>query len=226
MKVVAVIPALNEAPRIEGSIRGVLPYVDAVVVVDDGSRDGTGDVARGVGVHVLRHQVNRGQGAGLRTGTDAALRLGADIIIHTDADGQFDPTCVPAVLQPLRDGQVDVVFGSRFLGEQPRGIPMTRKILLRGARIFNSLLMGIPRRVTDPQGGMRAFTKQAASKIVFRQDGFAHCSEILRVVTRSSLRWMEVPVRVMYSEETLAKGQRNGDAFRIVWKLFLGLFAK
>lgn len=226
MKVVAVIPAYNEAPRIEGSIRGVLPYVDAVVVVDDGSRDGTGDVARRLGVIVLRHQVNRGQGAGLRTGTEAAFLMGADAVIHTDADGQFDPTCVPHVLQPLRDGQVDVVFGSRFLGEQPKGIPLARRALLRGARTFNSLLMGIPRRVTDPQGGMRAFTRDAASKITFNQDGFAHCSEILRVVTRSSLRWTEVPVRVAYSEETLAKGQRNLDALHIVWKLFLGMFAK
>lgn len=222
MKVFAVIPAYNEASRIGGTLFGVRPYADGVIVVDDDSGDDTATVARSAGVTVLRHAINRGQGAALRTGTDAALRLGADIIVHVDADGQHDPSLIPMLVQPIKEGRADVVFGSRFLGLLPRDMPWSRRVLLRVARTFNSLVMGIPRRVTDPQSGMRAMTREAALIVDFHQDRMAHCSEILRLVTRSRLRWREVPIRVRYTAESLAKGQRSADALKIVWQLLIG----
>lgn len=222
MKVFAVIPAYNEASRIRGTVEGARPFVDGIVVVDDGSEDGTAEAARETGVAVLRHAINRGQGAALRTGTDAALRLGADVIVHVDADGQHDPALIPSLVQPIREGRADVVFGSRFLGLMPSDMPWSRRILLRGARTFNSLAMGIPRRVTDPQSGLRAMTREAAMTLDFRQDRMAHCSEILRLVTRSALRWTEVPIRVRYTSESLAKGQKSADALKIVWQLLIG----
>ena len=92
MKVAAVMPAYFEEPRIAEAVLGVFPYVDAVIVVDDGSEDGTAEQARTTEATVLRHSLNRGQGAALRTGTEAALALGADIIVHIDAD--VDTLCV------------------------------------------------------------------------------------------------------------------------------------
>src|SRR3989344_2735135 len=222
MKVYAVIPAYNEASRIGGTLFGVHSIVDGVIVVDDGSLDETAAVARSMGVTVLRHAINRGQGAALRTGTDAALRLGADVAVHVDADGQHDPSLIPSIIQPIKEGKTDVVFGSRFLGLLPSDMPWSRRVLLRAARSFNSLVMGIPRRVTDPQSGMRAMTREAALLVDFRQDRMAHCSEILRLVTRSRLRWLEVPIRVRYTSESLAKGQRSADALKIVWQLLIG----
>jgi polyprenyl-phospho-N-acetylgalactosaminyl synthase len=226
MKVIAVIPAYQEAARIAKTVEAVRPYVDGIVVVDDGSEDGTVEAAREVDVAVLRHRVNRGQGAALRTGNEAALRLGADIIVHVDADGQHDPSFIPALVEPIRGSQSDIVFGSRFLGTVPEGMPMSRRGLLLAARTFNALLMGIPRRVTDPQSGMRAMTADAARAVDFRQDRMAHCSEILRLATRSSFRWCEVPVRIRYTAESLSKGQKSTDAFKIAWQLFLGVFAE
>mgnify|MGYP001569766112 CR=1 FL=1 len=226
MKAIAVIPAYNEVTRIATTVASVLPFVDGVVVVDDGSDDGTADAARIGDTVVLRHAVNRGQGAALRTGTEAAIRLGSDIIIHIDADGQHDASFIPSLVQPLRAGEADVVFGSRFLGLDPEGIPMTRRLLFRGMRVFNAFAMGIPRCVTDPQSGLRAMSRDAARRIDFKQDRMAHCSEILRRVTRSSLRWQEVPVRVRYTDESLAKGQRSTDAFKIAWHLFIGVFVE
>lgn len=225
MKVVAVIPAFREENRIAKTVQSVLSHVQHVVVVDDGSEDATAqNVPLESGhVTVIRHRVNRGQGASLKTGTDAAVQLGADVIVHVDADGQHDSSFIPSVITPIQEGSVDVVFGSRFLGESV-GMPLARRILLNGARTFNALVVGIPRRVTDPQSGFRAMTASAAKKISFRQDRFAHCSEILRLVTRSDLRWKEVPVRVHYSEDSLKKGQKPWDAMRIVWQLFLGAF--
>lgn len=226
MKVIAVIPGYNEERRIAGTVEAVRRHVDAVVVVDDGSGDRTGDAAASAGGVVFRHALNRGQGAALRTGTEAAVRMGADVVVHVDADGQHEPEFIPALLEPIRDGRVDIVFGSRFLGETPQGMPFLRRQLLHAAAWFNAFVMGIPRSVTDPQSGMRALTRRAASVVDFRQDRMAHCSEILRLATRSGLAWAEVPVRVRYSEESLAKGQKTFDAFRIVWQLFVGIFAK
>ncbi|MBU1032932.1 MAG: glycosyltransferase family 2 protein [Patescibacteria group bacterium] len=224
--VIAVIPAFHEGPRIGQTVRAVLPYVDSVLVVDDGSPDDTCDRAKRAGAVILCHSVNRGQGAALKTGTEAALKCGADIVLHIDADGQHDPMSIPNMLQPLLEERADVVFGSRFLGHDATGMPFNRRMLLSGARTFNALAVGVPRKVTDPQSGFRALSSSAAKKINFRQDRMAHCSEILRLVTRSGLRWCEVPVRVHYSADTLRKGQKPWDAAKIAWQLFLGVFTR
>ncbi len=224
MKVIAVMPAFCEGPRISEAVVGVLRFVSSVIVVDDGSSDDTVDRARDAGAIVLRHAVNRGQGAALKTGTLAALELGADIIVHVDADGQHDPESIAALIAPIVRGEADVVFGSRFLGIVSEGMPTTRRLFLALARLFSAYVLGIPRRVTDPQSGFRALNAKAARTINFTQDRMAHCSEILRWVTRSSLRWMEVPTLIRYTEQSLAKGQKPTDAFHIVWQLLIGSF--
>ena len=224
MKVFAVIPAYREATRIAATLAAVRPFVDGIVVVDDGSGDGTAEAAHVGDVIVLRHAINRGQGAALKTGTEAALLLGADIIVHVDADGQHDPSFIPMLVVPIKEGRADVVFGSRFLGEEPEGMPKSRRIFLHAARTFNAVAVGIPRRVTDPSCGIRAFTARAAREIDFHQDRFAHSSEILRLVTRSKLRWLEVPVRIRYTADSLAKGQKMTDAFKVAWQLLMGVF--
>lgn len=224
MRTIAVIPALNEATRIGETVARVLGYVDAAVVVDDGSMDATAEAARLAGAVVVRHPINCGQGAGLRTGTEAALRLGAEVVVHLDADGQHDPSFIPALVAPIVAGEADIVFGSRFLGVQSTGMSFGRKILLKAARLFNAFVMGIPRSVTDPQSGLRAMTAAAARSVQFKQDRMAHCSEILRLVTHSTLRWKEIPVRISYTKESLAKGQKPTDALKIVWQLLMGAF--
>jgi glycosyltransferase involved in cell wall biosynthesis len=226
MKVFAVIPAWNEAGRIGEAVKDVQGAVDGVIVVDDGSLDATGEAARVAGATVLRHAVNRGQGAALKTGTEAALRMGADVIVHVDADGQHDASFVSSLVTPIKEEKADVVFGSRFLDITSHEMPIVRRMILSAARLFNTFIIGIPSTVTDPQSGMRAFSRKAALRVDFHQDRMAHCSEILRLVTRSDLKWIEVPIRVRYTPETLAKGQKSGDAFRIVWELFIGAFRR
>jgi glycosyltransferase involved in cell wall biosynthesis len=225
MRVSIIIPAYNEATRVGDVVRRLLAYGE-VLVVDDGSVDATADVARKAGAVVYRHAVNRGQGAALRTGTEAALRRGADVVVHMDADGQHDPDALPKVLAPLAAGRVDIVLGSRFLGEAPQGMPFTRRVLIAGIKQFNVFLLGITAPFSDPQNGLRAMTAAAARALDFRHDRMAHCSEILRLVARSRLRWCEVPVRVRYTPETLAKGQYRGGVLNIVWQLFLDAFRK
>lgn len=224
MRKVAVIAAYHEETRLPQVLDSVLPHVDEIVVVDDGSMDRTAEVAARSNVWVLRHPLNRGQGAALRTGTEAALELGADVIIHLDADGQHDPAYISAVLEPICLGKADVVFGSRFLGVPIEGAPVSRRALHVAIRIFNRWVLGIPVTMTDPQTGCRAFSAESARALPFYQDRMAHASEILLRVTRSHWRWQEVPIRVIYSSETLKKGQKTTDAFKIVWQLVLGAF--
>ena len=226
MRVIGVIPAYNEESSIADVLRACLPYLDRIVVVDDGSSDQTAQAAGLDGICVLQHPLNRGQGAALRTGTQAALKLGADVILHLDADGQHDPQNIPKMIEPIANGQADVVFGSRFLGIDPTGMPTGRRWLLRGIRLFNVMVLGIPKNMTDPQSGLRAMSAEAAQRINFHQDRMAHASEILRFVTRSDLRWQEVPAHIRYTEDSLRKGQKATNVFSIVWHLFVGLFTK
>jgi len=221
MKVVAVVPALNEGSRVQDVVKAIRSHADGVVVVDDGSSDQTADEARVAGAVVLRHAINRGQGAALRTGTEAALALGADVVVHLDADGQHEPSMIRTLVAPIAAGEVDIVFGSRFLGVDPVGMPAVRRAYFGLARLFNRYVVGVRGRVTDPQSGARAMSRIAAQQIDFHQDRAAHCSEILRLVTHSDLRWTEVPVRVTYTAETLRKGQKFSEAFRILWHLII-----
>lgn len=225
MRVFAVIAAFREKCHVRTSVQACLPFVERVIVVDDGSHDGTADEAEKGGAIVLKHAINRGQGAALKTGTLAALKMGAEYIIHIDADGQHDPSYIPSLLAPIMAGEADFVFGSRFMGIKAIGMPLKRRVLMVGIRLFNIFVLGIPSYITDPQTGLRAFHAEAGRQLDFQQDRMAHCSEILRKVTHG-FRWKEVPVEVRYSQASLEKGQWRGGAVRIVWQLLIGSFRK
>lgn len=221
-KVVAVVAAYNEARAVGGVVRGLVSVVDEVVVVDDGSVDDTSTIARAAGATVLRHIINRGQGAAQQTGNEYALLIGADIIVHFDADGQHSVEDVVKFIEPLAKGEVDMVLGSRFLGKTVN-MPITRRLLLRFALLFMWLYSGL--RLTDAQNGFRAFSREAAQKIIITQDGMAHASEILDEIAEQRLKYKEVPVTIHYTAETLAKGQSGWNAVnivaRLVWNKFL-----
>src|SRR5262245_19840796 len=120
-----VIAAYQEARVIADVVTSVTAFTPHVVVVDDGSEDGTGARARAAGAAVLRHLVNRGQGAALQSGISYALAQGADVIVTFDADGQHDVGDLPALVEPILSGRADIALGSRFLG-QAEGIPAAR----------------------------------------------------------------------------------------------------
>ena len=214
-KIFCIIPAFNEQKNIAKVLAQVKPIVDEVVVVDDGSTDKTAQIAAQAGVIVLRHFFNRGQGAALETGNQYALSKGADIIVHFDADGQFLAQEIKDIVKPIKAGEAQIVFGSRFL-EKKSSIPKFKKyILLPIARLVNYLLLGV--RFSDPQSGFRAFSRQAAQKIKIENDGMAHCSEILAKALKSGYKIKEVPITVIYHHF----GQRLGGGVRIVKDLIL-----
>jgi glycosyltransferase involved in cell wall biosynthesis len=218
-----VMPAYKEAARIRGTIADLQPKWGNIVVVNDGSPDDTGAVAKSCGVWVVTHPINRGQGAALQTGIDFALRRGAEFIVTFDSDGQHDPADIPAMLAPVQSGEADLTLGSRFLGRTV-GMPLSRRIVLKLAVLFTRIVSRIA--VTDAHNGFRAMSRSAAQSIRIRQDRMAHASEILDEIRRLGLRFTEVPVTIRYSAATLEKGQSSWNAIRIVWQFFVGKVVK
>lgn len=217
MKRVIVIPAYNEAATIAVVAASARPYGD-VVVVDDGSQDATAYEARRAGANVLRHLVNRGQGASLMTGTRKALALGADVIVHFDADGQHDAADIPALVAPIEAGIADAVFGSRFLGSAIN-MPKSRRIALKGATLITRWATGLA--VSDAHNGLRALSCRVAPEFRITHDRMAHNTEIVHFVARKNLAWREVPVTVRYTPYSLRKGQHLTDASRILFDLIV-----
>jgi polyprenyl-phospho-N-acetylgalactosaminyl synthase len=213
-----VIPALNEARtigRVVSELRG-LGY-SHVCVVNDGSRDATGSIARDAGAYVLNHVTNLGQGAALQTGISFAIKRGAEYICTFDGDGQHSPRSVEALLNALQRSGADVALGSRFL-ENSYAVPTARRMLLKGALLFTHLHAGLS--VTDTHNGLRAFTRHAAQSVRIEQPQMAHASEILQKIGAANLDFVEVPVDVDYSPYSRKKGQSGFDSVKIVLDLF------
>ena len=214
MKVVCIIPAWNEAKTIASVVRSVRPQVQEVVVIDDCSSDLTGRLAKEAGATVLRHLINRGQGAALQTGNDYALSIGADIIVHFDGDDQFLAGEIPEVIAPIKSGQADIVFGSRFLGKKTAWPAGKKYIIMPLAKLFTRLILGV--KLSDPQNGFRALNRRAAS-IRIQNRAMAHASEIQARAFQEKLKIAEVPVTVVYHEF----GQKLSGGFRVLKDLLI-----
>jgi glycosyltransferase involved in cell wall biosynthesis len=214
-----VVPAYNEGPRLGTTLAALCQLWPNVVVIDDGSKDNTALVASHSSVWLLRHIINRGQGAALQTGIDFALTSGAEIVVTFDSDGQHDSTEIDRLVEPIRSGRAEVALGSRFLGDVV-AMPAGRRIVLRLGVWFTRIFSRI--RVSDTHNGLRAFSRRAAQHLCLTHDRMAHASEILDRIHQYRLPFVEVPVTVRYFRETLAKGQSSWNAVRIVGELLLG----
>jgi hypothetical protein len=195
-KIAILVPAYNEAENV-GQVLDLMPsevcgLQTAVLVVDDGSRDGTGDVAAEHGAVVARHVINRGGGAALRTGYRLMVDSGAEIVVTLDADGQHLPSEMERLVQPVLDGEVDVAHGSRVLGEADSN-HFAREL---GIVFFNRLVSTITRtHVTDCSNGYRAVRTSALPQLVLRQEQF-HTSEFMIEAIKRGIPAREVPVTV------------------------------
>ena len=218
-----VIAAYNEHAVIGDVVRALVVEGYSVVVVDDGSRDDTATRARGAGAVVVRHAVNRGQGAALQSGLRYALSRDAQIVVTFDADGQHYPEDVMRLVRPILDGAADIALGSRLL-EHSASVPFARRILLKGAVIFTGVMSGA--RLTDAHNGLRAMSRRAAARVDLQLDRMAHASEIIDQLVLTGLPMIEVPVNVRYTPYSIEKGQRAGNAARIVWDYLLSKWSR
>ena len=212
-----VVPGYNEGRVIGATLAGLREWLPNVVVVDDGSTDGTKNEAERAGAHVVRHPINLGQGAALETGVRYALLNEADYIVTFDADGQHRPADIDVLLRVAREQHADVVLGSRFLGSTSN-MPSSRRLLLKLAAAYSQYTTGL--RLTDAHNGLRLLTRRAAEQLRFRQNRMAHASEMLNWLGSSGLRIVEAPVSIIYTDYSLAKGQSFFSSLDILWDLW------
>lgn len=216
MAVCVVVPVFNEAPVLREVLSELCTFYPDVVAVDDGSTDDSFQILKSLPIAALRHLVNRGQGAAIQTGMIFALRKGADIIVTFDSDGQHDPRDIEKLVKPIQEKKVEVTLGSRFL-QNESAVPWKRRCLLWGGILLTRLTTSLP--VTDTHNGLRAFSREAVSRIEFQMDRMAHASELFEILCREKLPYQEIPVTIRYTSYSLRKGQRAGDFLRILWSL-------
>jgi hypothetical protein len=210
-KIAILVPAYNEAENI-GTVLNRMPsevcgVPTAVLVVDDGSRDGTGDVAAEHGAVVARHVINRGGGAALRTGYRLMVESGAEIVVTLDADGQHLPSEMERLVKPVLAGEIDVAHGSRVLGRADRN-HFAREL---GIVFFNRVVSAITRtHVTDCSNGYRAVRTTVLPQLVLRQEQF-HTSEFMIEAIKREIPAREVPITV---EQRLHGHSKKPAVFR------------
>jgi len=223
--VFVVIPVYNESRVIGDVIQEVRNAGDySILVVDDGSKDSTfRQIDLHDGVCALRHKINRGKGAAVKTGIVAANRLGADIIVTMDGDGQHDPHDIEKMIQPILDKKCDVVLGSR-----PRNngqMPFIKVIANKIGNTITWLLYGI--HVSDSQSGFRAYSHYAATIIDTKADKYEYDSKVIREINNNRLKFLEVPIKVRYTEYSMGKPQKQGFVngiktfIRMIWSMLV-----
>lgn len=217
-----VMPAYNEAPVIGAVLAQLTQRVSPsrVIVVNDGSADATGAIAQECGVHVVHHRINRGLGAALKTGLTLAHELGAQVVVTYDADGQHDSQDVARVAAPIIENSVDMVIGSRFL--QSGQMPWTRRVFNWIGNVVTWVFHGA--WVSDSQSGLRAFSRDTLGRLHISANHMDVSSEFVREVHRLNLNIQEVPIKPVYTEYSLSKGQSLGGGFRTVAKIALRKF--
>ena len=212
-----VVPAYREATVIGGVVDALRETFGRVIVVDDGSPDNSGSVAAAHGAHVVYHPINLGQGAALQTGFLAALRYpDVKYLVTFDADGQHQVSDALAMVELLRLGKHDVVFGSRFLDERTE-ITRAKRIVLRLAVAYTNAITGL--QLTDAHNGLRAFTREVGESIDLLHNGMAHASEIVTQISKKKWRYTELPVHIVYSDYSRAKGQSLWNSINILFDL-------
>jgi len=216
MKIVAVIPAYNEEKTIAEVLKNTRPFVSDIIVVNDGSTDQTAAVAEAHGAFVVSHLINRGLGAAIGTGFFVAKEHGADMVITLDADGQHDPTEIPKFVEAMQQG-ADVVIGSRMLVRE--GMPWYRQVANVLGNLSTLFLFGV--WVSDSQSGFRGFTKKALRQIRVQTNRMEVSSELVAEAKVHHLTIREVPIKTIYTDYSLSKGQGFFVGIKTLFKLVL-----
>lgn len=221
IKILIAIPAYNEEKVIAGAIKDVRNKgYEYILVVNDGSSDGTKQKAEEAKAMVVSHFKNCGLGVGIRTALKYAQKNKFDILVTFDADGQHKAQDIARVIDPIIKNETDVVVGTRDLNN--KYIPKARRIILFLSNLYTWILFGILSH--DSQSGFRAFSRLSIERIRLHSERMEVSSEIFAEIVRHRLKYREVPIAVVYTPYSLSKGQKNSNMFRVGFKLFLKLF--
>jgi len=197
MKICVLIPGYNESRTIGQVVSNTLKVVNDVIVVDDGSKDNTAQLAKDAGATVLKHEVNKGKGAALKTGFDYAVENGYDAAITMDSDGQHDPEDIPRFLNTLDSFKSGIIIGSRM--NDITTMPAVRKCTNKLTSYVNSTIAH--QRIDDSQSGFRLITTDVLRTIRLETDRFETESEILIKASKAGFKIISVPIKTIYGDE-------------------------
>ncbi len=197
--IIAGIPAFNEEKYIAKVILKTKKYVDEIIVVNDGSKDMTAEIARALGATVINHPRNMGYGAALRTIFLEAKKRKPDVLVILDADDQHDPDEIPKLIDPIIKGEADIVIGSRFLGRTQQ--PLWRRIGVKIITWLTKETYKLPRYISDAQSGYRAYSKKAIELILPEDSDMGASVDILYQASKLKLKIIEVPITLRHHKE-------------------------
>lgn len=223
-KLMVVLPAFNEEKvigkvllKLKTVLRQLESWQTQKVVVDDGSADKTSVVSQKYGALVLKHHINRGLGGALFTGFQFARLKKVDFLITMDSDGQHEPADIIKILKSLSEDKADIVIGARNIFM----MPTDRKIITFLSSLLTFLLFGV--WCSDTQSGFRGFNKKAIDKIEIKTQRMEVSSEFFSEIKRNKLKFIEVPIKVIYTSYSRQKGQSNLNSLKVFLKLLLRL---
>lgn len=207
MKIIGLILAFNEESTITEVIKGAKQFTDQIIVIDDGSTDSTSTLAHDAGAVVVSHPRNLGVGAAFLTGVKTALSMGADILVTLDADGQFEPSDIPRIIEPIMDGKADVVTGTRFSNVQAMyNMPLIKRI---GNNIFTKIINWLcGTEFSDTQCGFRAYSREALLRLT-TFGRFTYTQEVFLDLVNKNMRIVEVPIQVRPRNHGKSKVVKN-----------------
>ena len=201
-----IVPIYNEATVIEDCIADLRTIFPNILVIDDGSTDGSASKAKKSGAQVLRHTFNVGQGLAISTGFKWVQRQNKfKNIVTYDGDGQHVAHDALRLVEELENNSLDIVFGSRFLGYEKSNTPPNKRIILKIVTKITNMLTGV--KLSDSHNGLRALTVEASKSITLTQMGMAHASQIIGLTRQANLKYHEIPVNVLYTSYSRKKGQ-------------------
>lgn len=211
-----ILSCYNEEDTLEEVVTGLVERGFKVLIIDDGSKDNSPIIARKLvkkfapNVYHYRHIINVGLGGAIKTGIQAALDRGADIMITFDADGQHNPDDLYNMYPPLQNGEADVVIASRDFNDMPMGRRFGNTVMNYITYVFQGKM------VTDSQSGLRGFTANAARKLHLKSPQYGVSSEIIGEIKRRELKMKEVPMTTIYDERTIQKGTNTLVGIKII----------
>jgi len=202
------IPAYNEEKNIGSIVAKLKNKYEHVIVCDDGSSDMTATIASSLGACVVKHEENLGYGSAIKTIFKEARKIGGDVLVTFDADGQHQFSEIDSVLQPISEDKADIVIGSRFLGKTI-DLPKYRRIGIKTITGLTNITTGS--KITDSQSGFRAYSKKALQEITPTESGMGLSTEILIKASKKQMRITEVPITITYkgsihSQEPISHG--------------------
>lgn len=216
-----IVPMYNEEQvifQVITELRSIFPHV---ICIDDGSTDQSANKAMEAGALVLRHAVNIGQGAALSTGFSWVQNQSRfSYVVTFDADGQHRPQDALRLIAELENKNVDVVFASRFLEQDQATIPFAKRVVLKSVAKITKALTDV--QLSDAHNGLRALTVEATRAIDLTQNGMAHATQLVSLVLQSKLRYVEIPVTILYTPYSQSKGQSILNSINITLDLIWG----